>query len=68
MQYELKGGSFPIVVCKLAGGEQMITERGSMVWMSPKNSCPVRTKVFTRNDRNAHNHQAQIRYDVYLST
>lgn len=33
-----------------------------------KNSCPVRTKVFTRNDRNAHNHQAQIRYDVYLST
>ena len=35
MQYELIGGSFPVVVCKLENGEQMITESGSMVWMSP---------------------------------
>lgn len=35
MQYELKGGNFPVVVCQLASGEQMITEKGSMVWMSP---------------------------------
>ena len=35
MQYELIGGSFPVVVCKLESGEQMITESGSMVWMSP---------------------------------
>lgn len=35
MQYELKGGSFPVVVCQLADGERMITEKGSMVWMSP---------------------------------
>ncbi len=35
MRYEIKGGSFPIVVCHLENGEQMITERGSMVWMSP---------------------------------
>ena len=35
MRYELKGGSFPVVVCHLENGEQMITERGSMVWMSP---------------------------------
>lgn len=35
MKYEIKGGSFPIVVCSLQRGEQMITERGSMVWMSP---------------------------------
>ena len=35
MQYEIKGGAFPIVVCELQDGEQMITEKGSMVWMSP---------------------------------
>lgn len=35
MQYEIKGGSFPVVECRLAAGEQMITERGSMVWMTP---------------------------------
>lgn len=34
MRYELKGGSFPVVECQLENGEQMITERGSMVWMS----------------------------------
>ena len=35
MQYELKGGNFPVVVCQLESGEKMITEKGSMVWMSP---------------------------------
>lgn len=35
MKYELKGGAFPVVVCTLEDGEQMITEKGSMVWMSP---------------------------------
>lgn len=35
MNYEIKGGSFPVVICNLASGEQMITEKGSMVWMSP---------------------------------
>ncbi|MGN0998208.1 MAG: TIGR00266 family protein [Faecousia sp.] len=35
MRYEIKGGSFPVVVCDLENGERMITERGSMVWMSP---------------------------------
>lgn len=35
MKYEIKGGSFPIAVCELENGEQMITESGSMVWMSP---------------------------------
>ena len=35
MNYELKGGDYPVVVCQLAAGEQMITEKGSMVWMSP---------------------------------
>jgi len=35
MQYEIKGGVFPVVVCALEDGERMITEKGSMVWMSP---------------------------------
>ena len=35
MKYEIKGGSFPVVVCNLENGEKMITEKGSMVWMSP---------------------------------
>lgn len=35
MQYEFKGGVFPVVVCQLADGEKMITEKGSMVWMTP---------------------------------
>lgn len=35
MRYEIKGGSFPVVICYLDNGEKMITERGSMCWMSP---------------------------------
>ena len=35
MNYEIKGGSFPVVICYLENGEKMITERGSMCWMSP---------------------------------
>ena len=35
MRYDLIGGSFPVVVCHLENGEKMITEKGSMVWMSP---------------------------------
>lgn len=34
MKYEIKGGSFPVVVCYLNKGEQMITEKGSMVWQT----------------------------------
>ena len=35
MKYEIKGGSFPVVICNLENGEKMITEKGSMAWMSP---------------------------------
>ena len=35
MRYEIKGGNFPVVICNLENGEKMITERGSMAWMSP---------------------------------
>ena len=42
MQYEIKGGAFPVVICQLESGEQMVTEKGSMVWMSP--SMQMETK------------------------
>ena len=35
MKYEIKGNELPVVICYLEGGESMITERGSMCWMSP---------------------------------
>ena len=35
MKYKIIGEPMPVVVCDLAAGESMITERGSMVWMSP---------------------------------
>ena len=35
MQYEIKGTPFPVVECRLENNECMITEGGSMVWMSP---------------------------------
>ena len=33
MQYEIVGGSFPAVKCKLSRGEVMKCEGGSMSWM-----------------------------------
>lgn len=35
MRYVIKGGNLPVVECQLENGEQMVTERGSMCWMSP---------------------------------
>ena len=35
MKYEVKGEPMPVVICTLEAGEKMITESGSMVWMSP---------------------------------
>ena len=35
MKYEIIGEPMPVVVCDLETNEAMITERGSMVWMSP---------------------------------
>lgn len=42
MRYEIKGGSFPIVVCHLESGERMITEKGSMIWMTPNMQMDTR--------------------------
>ncbi len=35
MEYEILGGSFPIVECTLKSGESMITQSGSMAYMDP---------------------------------
>ncbi len=35
MQYKIEGTPLPVVICELENGEKMITERGSMSWMSP---------------------------------
>ena len=35
MKYTLQGGNLPVVICSLEPNEQMITERGSMSWMTP---------------------------------
>lgn len=35
MEYKIEGQTLPVVICQLNSGESMITERGSMSWMSP---------------------------------
>ena len=35
MKYEIKGTPLPVAICSLDAGETMITEKGSMSWMSP---------------------------------
>ena len=35
MKYRIEGTPMPVVICELEAGENMITERGSMSWMTP---------------------------------
>ena len=35
MQYQIIGDNFPAVICNLEPEESMITEKGSMIWMTP---------------------------------
>ena len=35
MKYTIEGAPMPVAICELENGEQMMTERGSMSWMSP---------------------------------
>lgn len=35
MKYQILGETLPVVICELDAGEQMITEKGAMSWMSP---------------------------------
>ena len=42
MKYEVINNSFPVVVVNLEDKEQMITEKGSMVWMTPNMQMETR--------------------------
>lgn len=35
MRYQIQGEPMPVVICDVEPNESMITEKGSMVWMSP---------------------------------
>lgn len=35
MRYQIQGETLPVVICELEAGERMITEKGSMAWMTP---------------------------------
>jgi len=35
MRYEITGEPLPVVICHVSAGETLVTERGSMCWMSP---------------------------------
>lgn len=35
MKYRIEGDTLPVVICDLEDGEEMISEGGSMAWMSP---------------------------------
>ncbi len=35
MRYEIVGEPLPVVICHVDAGESLITEKGSMSWMSP---------------------------------
>ena len=52
MRYNIVGEPMPAVICTLENGESMITERGSMVWMSPNMEMETRGgglgKMFSR--------------------
>lgn len=38
MKYQIQGEPLPVVICELESGEKMITESGSMSWMTPNMS------------------------------
>ena len=35
MRYTIEGGNLPVVICTLSDGEQLLTEKGAMSWMTP---------------------------------
>ena len=45
MRYRIEGTPLPVVICELNAGEQMITERGSMSWMSPNMKMETTSNV-----------------------
>ena len=43
MQYEIRGETLPVVICRLDAGEKMVTEGGGMSWMSPNMTMETTT-------------------------
>lgn len=43
MKYTIQGDTLPVVICELDAEEKMITEKGSMSWMSPNMSMETTT-------------------------
>ena len=43
IQYEIEGGSLPVVICYPEPGQTLCTERGSMSWMSPNMEMQTNT-------------------------
>lgn len=35
MKYEVKGEPLPVVICSMESGEQIVSQSGAMVWMTP---------------------------------
>ena len=75
MEYEIKGGSFPIVECTLKKGESMITQSGSMCWMDKDISMETSTngglgkvvgRLFT-NEKLFQNIYTALKDDVKIS-
>ncbi len=46
MKYNLVGEPMPVVICDLESGEQMTTQKGSMVWMSPNMTMETKAGGF----------------------
>ncbi len=43
MEYQVKGGNFPVVVCSLQAGEAMRCQSGAMTWMDPAIKMETKT-------------------------
>ena len=43
MEHQVKGGNFPVVVCKLQAGEAMRCQSGAMTWMDPTVKMETKT-------------------------
>ncbi len=43
MQYQVTGGNFPVVLCKLEAGEGMRCQAGAMTWMDPAIKMETKT-------------------------
>lgn len=41
MKYKIEGTPLPVVICQMEDGETIITEKGSMSWMSPNMEMDV---------------------------